>query len=80
MQELSEEFIAKQRAYANEAAEAYIQSLYSLLQCIDLSQEGNAGKAHGILNMIQEIQQTHSALDNPTSTHAERSEAFTRKR
>lgn len=76
MQKLSEEFIKKLYDEANETADSYIKSLYNLLQCIDLSAEGGPGKAHGILNMIEQIQKVHATLEKPATTHEERKDAF----
>src|SRR5690242_4653698 len=77
--QFSEEFIAKKHQDANEAAAAYVQSLYDLLQCIDLSNESGVSKAHGILNMIEQMQKMHAALKKAEPSREERIQAFKRQ-
>lgn len=79
MFQLSEDFIAKKHQNANDAANAYVQSLYDLLQCIDLSSENGVSKAHGILNMIEQIQKIHAALEKAEPSRDERIQAFKRQ-
>lgn len=78
MRNLSQDFIEKKREDANQASEAYIHSLYTLLQTIDMSAPGGPGKAHGILNMIEQIQKMHAALEKEDPSRDERKEAFKR--
>lgn len=61
MQKLSEEFIAKKQEEVNQAADAYVRSLYSLLGSIDLSQD--LVEAHYILDRIGQIQKIHADLE-----------------
>ena len=77
---LSEDFIKQRHEDANKAAQAYVDALYQLLQCIDMSNEQGVSKAHGILNMIEQMNKMHSVLEKAEPVREERVEAFKRGR
>lgn len=53
---------------AKKHADAYIQALYAVLPCLDLSIPTQANKAQAIIKIIQDMQRAHKHLVDPSYT------------
>ncbi len=78
---LSEDFVAKRRAEINNAAETYVSTLFTYMQCLDMSTENGVSTGHGIVNIVEQIRKMQDALNKPTEnlTRPERKDAFGRR-
>lgn len=59
---LSPLFVSRRYKDAIEKAEELEQALHNLLGCIDMTEESEVEKAHGILNMVAQVQKMQSAI------------------
>lgn len=78
MYKLSNEALQGTLDATSQASKHYIAALYTMLQCLDMATEMGVSKAHGILNMIEQIERIQKALEDPAPSRQERIEAFKR--
>jgi hypothetical protein len=60
----SDDFVKSQHEEVNASADVYVTKLHNLLGCIDMTSESGVSKAHGILNMIAQIQKIQQSLED----------------